>query len=96
MSATGFVTAFLLGLCILIVGFSFSDPLLYIMGATETILPYAREYMRIILIGAPYMTASLVLNNQMRFQGSAFLFDGGNRLGCCHQHWIGPSVYLCL
>ena len=72
MSATGFVTAFLLGLCILIVGFSFSDPLLYIMGATETILPYAREYMRIILIGAPYMTASLVLNNQMRFQGSAF------------------------
>ena len=39
MSATGFVTAFLLGLCILIVGFSFSDPLLYIMGATETILP---------------------------------------------------------
>ena len=72
MSATGFVTAFFLGLCILIVGFSFSDPLLYIMGATETILPYAREYMRIILIGAPYMTASLVLNNQMRFQGSAF------------------------
>lgn len=72
MSATGFVSAFIMGLVILGVGFAFTDPLLSIMGATETILPYAREYMRIILIGAPYMTASLVLNNQMRFQGSAF------------------------
>ena len=72
MSATGFVTAFVLGLGILVVGFLFTDPLLRIMGSTETILPYARSYMRIILIGAPYMTASLVLNNQLRFQGSAF------------------------
>lgn len=72
MSATGFVTAFVLGLGILVVGFLFTDPLLHIMGSTETIPPYARSYMRIILIGAPYMTASLVLNNQLRFQGSAF------------------------
>lgn len=72
MSATGFVTALVLGLGILVVGFLFTDPLLHIMGSTETILPYARSYMRIILIGAPYMTASLVLNNQLRFQGSAF------------------------
>lgn len=72
MSATGFLTAFVLGLGILVVGFLFTDPLLHIMGSTETILPYARSYMRIILIGAPYMTASLVLNNQLRFQGSAF------------------------
>ena len=72
MSATGFISAFVMGLVILGVGFAFTDPLLRIMGATETILPYAREYMRVILIGAPYMTASLVLNNQMRFQGSAF------------------------
>lgn len=71
MSATGFVPAFLMGCVILVVGFIFTDPLLRVMGATPTILPYAREYMRIILIGAPYMTASLVLNNQMRFQGSA-------------------------
>lgn len=72
MSATGFVSAFVLGLGILVVGFLFTDPLLRIMGSTETILPYARSYMRIILIGAPYMTASLVLNNQLRFQGSTF------------------------
>ena len=36
MSATGFVTAFVLGLGILVVGFLFTDPLLHIMGSTET------------------------------------------------------------
>ncbi|MCQ2437469.1 MAG: polysaccharide biosynthesis C-terminal domain-containing protein, partial [Clostridia bacterium] len=40
-------------------------------GSTETILPYAIDYLRYILIGAPYMTASLVLNNQLRFQSNA-------------------------
>ena len=30
------------------------------------------DYLKFILIGAPYMAASLVLNNQLRFEGSAF------------------------
>ena len=36
------------------------------------IAPYAMDYIRVILLGAPYMTASLVLNNLLRFQGNAF------------------------
>jgi len=72
MAATGFVSAFLAGLVILIVGLIFLEPLCYLLGATPTILPHAKSYLRIILIGAPYMTAALVLNNQLRFQGSAF------------------------
>ena len=72
MAATGFFTALMLGTVILVLGEIFSEPLCRILGATETILPYARQYLRLILIGAPYMTASLVLNNQLRFQGSAF------------------------
>ena len=34
--------------------------------------PYTKDYLNIILLGAPYMTAQLVLNNQLRFQGNAF------------------------
>lgn len=48
------------------------DPLARVLGSTETILPYARSYLRIILFGAPYMTASLMLNNLLRYQGNAF------------------------
>ena len=72
MAATGFFTALALGTVIFLLGEILIDPLCRILGATETILPYARQYLCLILIGAPYMTASLVLNNQLRFQGSAF------------------------
>ena len=72
MAATGFFTALALGTVIFLLGEILIDPLCRILGATEIILPYARQYLRLILIGAPYMTASLVLNNQLRFQGSAF------------------------
>lgn len=96
MSATGFVTAFVLGLGILVVGFLFTDPLLHIMGSTETILPYARSYMRIILIGAPYMTASLVLNNQLRFQGSAFYSMIGITTGAILNIGLDPLFIFVL
>lgn len=71
MAATGVVYAFMTGTLILILGQIFLTPLARLLGSTETILPYAKDYLRIILVGAPYMTASFVLNNQLRFQGSA-------------------------
>ena len=72
MSAVGFFTSFLAGIMIMAGCMFFIMPLSYLLGSTETIQPYTVAYLRIILIGAPAMTASLVLNNQMRFQGSAF------------------------
>ena len=71
MAATGVTLAFLAGCVILVLGQIFLTPLARLLGSTDTILPYARSYLRIILLGAPYMTASFVLNNQLRFQGSA-------------------------
>ncbi len=71
MAATGFFSALSAGLVLCVLGQLFLEPLAYLLGSTETILPYSKSYMRIILIGAPWMTASLVLNNQLRFQGSA-------------------------
>ena len=71
MAATGFFSALIAGFVIMAVGLVGLNPLSYMLGATETTLPYVRDYMRFILIGAPYMTASLVLNNQMRYQANA-------------------------
>jgi len=71
MAANGFFSALAAGLLILIGGQLWLDELALFLGSTETILPYTKEYLRVILLGAPWMTASLVLNNQLRFQGSA-------------------------
>lgn len=71
MAATGFFSALATGILICVLGQVFLEPLAYLLGSTDTILPYAKDYLRVILFGAPWMTASLVLNNQLRFQGSA-------------------------
>ncbi|MDE7284446.1 MAG: MATE family efflux transporter [Lachnospiraceae bacterium] len=72
MSAVGFFSAFMAGIVLMAAGLIFVRPLAYALGSTDTILPYTISYLGIILLGAPAMTSSLVLNNQMRFQGSAF------------------------
>lgn len=73
VAATSFITAILVGIILAILGIIFLEPLVYLLGATETIAPYAKNYVRIILIGMPYMTGAFVLNNILRYQGSAFL-----------------------
>jgi len=71
-AATGFFGAWIIGIALASLGLLLLTPLMRALGATETILPYAVQYGRFILIGAPWMLASIVLNVQMRFQGNAF------------------------
>lgn len=54
-------------------GLSFLEKLMRLLGSTDTILPYACEYGRYILIAAPVMAASFVLNNLLRSEGKAKL-----------------------
>ncbi len=72
LASNGFFLALFCGAGILVLGRIFLEPLSRILGSTDTILPYTKSYLGIILLGAPYMTAALVLNNLLRFQGSAF------------------------
>lgn len=71
MAASGAAMSFTAGLVVLVIGQLFLEPICLLLGSTPTILPYACDYLRFILIGAPYMMASFTLNNQLRFQGSA-------------------------
>lgn len=71
MASTGFFMAIITGIVITILGLVFLEPISLFLGSTPTILPYTKAYLRIILLGAPFIMASFVLNNQLRFQGSA-------------------------
>ena len=80
-ASTAFFTALAFGLGITVLGTLFLDPLMRVLGATPTILPYARDYARYILFGAPVMCASFVLNNILRGEGKAMLAMVGIGLG---------------
>ena len=72
LAATGFFSALICGAVVGVLGLVFMEPLVYFLGATETIYPHCTAYLRLILIGAPWMCASFVLNNLLRFEGNAF------------------------
>jgi putative MATE family efflux protein len=46
-------------------------PLLKLFGATDTILPFARDYLQIVLYGTPFFMFALVANNVVRSEGNA-------------------------
>ena len=66
------VLSLLFGVVAMVLGNVFNKEVVSFMGATETILPYAQEYSRIIFWGAPLSCAMFVFNNLLRSQGRAF------------------------
>ena len=94
MAATGFVLSFLAGLLIAVLGQLFLTPLAIFLGSTPTILPYTERYLGIILLGAPFMTMSLTLNNQMRFQGNTTYAMKGILSGVLLNLVLAPLLIL--
>ena len=70
-ASTSFFTALIFGLILAAVGLTTLPHFMMLLGSTETILPHACAYARPILIAAPLMMSSLVMNNILRYEGKA-------------------------
>jgi len=64
-------STFILSGAIMVVGLIWLDPCLGLLGASDAILPYAREYMRIILVGLFFQTFAMLLSTLIRAEGNA-------------------------
>lgn len=73
VASASFFGSIFTGALISVFGLLFSDPFLRLLGSTDTILPFARKYAFWILLAAPIMTATFVLNNILRYEGKAAL-----------------------
>lgn len=71
-ASTSFFLSLLCGTIVAALGFAFHAPFMRMLGSTESILPYAIEYSTWILIAAPAMASSCVMNNILRYEGKAF------------------------
>ena len=81
MAATGYFTSMVFGFILMIFGLIFITPFAKFLGSDANILPYAKIYLTYILIGAPFMCSSMVMNNQLRFQGNALYAMIGMGIG---------------
>jgi putative MATE family efflux protein len=70
-----------LSVLVMIVGLSNTDFWLRLMGSSETILPYARDYMTIILIGMVFQTFGMATNGLITAEGNARVAMTGMIIG---------------
>lgn len=68
--STAFFSALLFGTLVMVGGLCFTEELVVFLGATPDATPYAVDYARYILIAAPIMASSFVLNQCLRSEGN--------------------------
>lgn len=78
---TALFSALGLGIAVLVGGISLCRPLVTVLGATPDCLIYSMDYAKWILLAAPFMAGSLVLNQCLRSEGNAAYSMLGMGLG---------------
>ena len=71
VTGNSFISIVFFSSVIAILGLTFTEPLLKLVGATDTILPYAREYITIIFYGSVFRSFAMSTNNLIRAEGNA-------------------------
>ncbi len=92
-TSTGFYLSFGLGALVAILSGLFMNPVLSVLGSTETIAPFAGIYISFIVISAPFFTSSLTLNNLLRYEGKAKLGTVGMMTGAV-LNICGDAVFM--
>lgn len=96
-ASSAFAIAGMSGLVILIVGFLFLTPLMKLFGSINPeVLMYSKQYARFVLISAPFMCMSFVLNNVLRAEGKALLSMIGLVAGAVINVLLDPLLIFTL
>ena len=94
--STAFFLAAGLGLLLMILGVTFMTPMVRLLGATPTCEEYAIEYATYILLAAPFMASSFVMNQCLRSEGSATLSMIGMGFGGILNCFLDPIFIFTL
>lgn len=70
-AGNSFFSIFILSGLFAIFGLIFTDELLTIFGATEKLLPYAKDYITIIFYGSVFFSFAMMSNNIIRAEGNS-------------------------
>ncbi len=85
-----FSMSLIIGILISSLGLLFLDTLLRMFGATETVMPYARDYTSIILMGVPFSVLGITMSNMARTDGNPRLSMYGILIGATLNTILDP------
>lgn len=69
--SSAFASAIFFGVLLSVISLSHLEGLVELLGATPTIVPFAEDYAKWILVGAPIICSCFVMNNILRSEGHA-------------------------
>lgn len=81
------------GLVIAVTGLLFLEPMLRMFGATDTVMPYAKDYASIILMGVPFSVLGITMSNMARTDGNPRLSMYGILIGAALNTVLDP-IYI--
>jgi len=93
VASIGFFSSLLFAVLIAVLCFFKLDPLVYALGSTDTIAPYAKTYITCILLAAPFMVSSFTMNNILRYEGKASMGTVGMMTGAA-VNMIGDPIFM--
>ncbi len=96
MASVGFFLAFGIGALLLIFGMIFLEPFAKLLQANPDNMEEVKSYLFYILLGSPFIVSSFVLNNQLRFQGSAYYGMVGIGIGAVLNIALDPLFIFTL
>lgn len=73
VASSAVLTALVLGSVLAAIGIFYIGQIIWLLGSTPTIYPFALDYARYIILGCPVMILAFTLNNLLRWQGKASL-----------------------
>ena len=88
--SSAWFTAAVFGGIILLMGTVFMHPLVRLLGATPTCEEYSIQYATYVLLVAPFMSTSFVMNQCLRAEGSAMLSMIGMGFGGILNCFLDP------
>ncbi len=91
--STAFFTGAFVGIILLTLGLIFIKSFMLLLGSTKTILPYAIDYGFWVLLSSPFLICSLILNNNLRYEGKAFFAMIGLTTGAI-LNIIGDYLFI--
>lgn len=86
--------ALALGIIVGILFFFFREPLLYLVGASDNTIGFAKDYLKWVAIGAPFSVLSITVCNLVRGEGAAKTSMIGSILGQVVNVILDPIFIL--
>lgn len=86
--------ALVLGIFIGILFFFFREPLLYLVGASDNTIGFAKDYLKWVAVGAPFSVLSITVCNLVRGEGAAKISMVGSVLGQVVNVILDPIFIL--